>query len=69
MVYGCVILCCCVVLCLQWFKNAISPVRTVPHYATELLFQALVPIYEFHCHLLDEIEQRVSSWYVVCDTD
>ena len=54
------------VLCFfcQWFQDAMSRVDVMPDYVSDLLFNSIVPIYEFHCGLLKEIDQRVAVWYV-----
>jgi len=56
------ILCTCVCACEQWFQDALSHVVSAPNYLVELLFSTLVPIHDFHCGLLKDIEQRVIAW-------
>jgi len=49
-------------MCKQWFQDALSHVVSAPNYLVELLFSTLVPIHDFHCGLLKDIEQRVIAW-------
>lgn len=49
---------------LQWFQDAIGRADVVPDYLSDLLFNTIVPIYEFHCGLLKEIDQRLAIWFV-----
>ena len=42
-----------------------SRVDVMPDYLSDVLFSTIVPIYEFHCGLLKEIDQRVAVWLVL----
>lgn len=44
-----------------WFRNAASNEENVPD-CLATLFSCLVPIYEFHCEFLKELDQRLSMW-------
>ncbi|VDI21195.1 FERM, RhoGEF and pleckstrin domain protein 2 [Mytilus galloprovincialis] len=44
-----------------WFRNAVSNEETIPD-CLITLFSSLVPIYEFHCDFLKELDQRLSMW-------
>lgn len=41
-----------------------SRVDVMPDYLNDVLFSTIVPIYEFHCGLVKEIDQRVAIWFV-----
>jgi len=51
--------CCCVV---QKFQDALSRVDVVSDYLMQTLFGSIVPIYDFHCGLLKELDQRLAIW-------
>lgn len=44
-----------------WFRNAASNEENLPECLGKL-FTSLLPIYEFHCEFLKELDQRLSMW-------
>ncbi|KAK7456554.1 hypothetical protein BaRGS_00039332 [Batillaria attramentaria] len=46
----------------KWFRGAVSGDPEMLNSMIELIFSRLDPIYEFHCTLVKEIDQRLSSW-------
>jgi len=53
------------VLCgLQKFQDAMSRVDVMSDYLMQTLFETIVPIYDFHCGLLKELDQRLAVWSV-----
>ena len=52
---------------MQWFRDEVaketeSGNTLLPEEMLSLLFLQLDPIYEVHCGLLKEIEQRMAAW-------
>ena len=52
---------------MQWFRDEVaketeSGNALLPEEMLSLLFLHLDPIYEVHCGLLKEIEQRMAAW-------
>jgi len=47
---------------LQKFHDALSRVDVMSDYLMQTLFGSVVPIYDFHCGLLKELDQRLAIW-------
>jgi len=47
---------------LQKFQDALSRVDVMSDYLMQMLFGSIVPIYDFHCGLLKELDQRLAVW-------
>ncbi|CAB4062998.1 FARP2 [Lepeophtheirus salmonis] len=45
-----------------WFRDEVNKEDMVPEEIVSLLFSHLDPIYELHCNLLKDIEQRMATW-------
>jgi len=46
----------------QKFQDALSRVDVMSDYLMDMLFGSIVPIYDFHCGLLKELDQRLAVW-------
>lgn len=51
------------VIRVQKFQDAMSRVDVMSDYLMHTLFGSIVPIYDFHCGLLKELDQRLAVWY------
>jgi len=49
---------------LQKFQDTISRLDVTSDYLMQILFGSIVPIYDFHCGLLKELDQRLAVWLV-----
>jgi len=48
------------------FQDALSRVDVMSDYLMQTLFGSIVPIYDFHCGLLKELDQRLAIWLGRC---
>jgi hypothetical protein len=49
---------------LQWFRDTVGQTDCMPEHLADLLFSSLEPIYDAHCLFLQDVEQRLTMWYV-----
>ncbi len=49
-------------LLLQSFRDVVTSNVDVSEALTKLMFENIDPLYDFHCSLLAELEDRVAMW-------